>query len=79
MNTSQINYDNVDWFNEPTSFKEKYELDERNEYETIHAENMYCLMIDLKRYINEQEFYFDNWGFYIGYDKNKYGVKKFWL
>jgi hypothetical protein len=55
------------------------EIKELNEYKQLHSENMFYLNIDFIKYMKEQKFYHDNVGIYIGNDKNKYGVKKFYF
>lgn len=54
------------------------DLKELNESKINHSEKLYYLHEDLRKYIDEHKFYFDNVGFYIGYDTNKYGVRKFY-
>ena len=55
------------------------DLKEYNKQRLSHYENMYYLKLDLQKYLNEKQFYEYNIGIYIGYDINKYGVKKYWL
>jgi len=79
MKSSLNNYNNYNKVILSQRYKVIDDLKQYNEQRLLQYENMYYLKEELKRYINEKEFYEYNIGVYIGYDINKYGVKKFWL
>lgn len=68
-----MEYTNVNWF---------YENNEKinNEQKiSLYEIQRFLIKKNLQRYFDEIEFYENNVGIYIGYDINKYGVKKHWL